>query len=243
MGPPDNEIWYTTSNGATVTPKYLSNFGAGFVENVYEDGKGILRFNGPVTHIPGTSNSRIVIQDPAGAFYNCKSLTSVTIPNSVTSIGDLAFCNCSSLTSITIPNSVTSIGYSAFSGCSSLTSVTINSDAIVGKEYSSSDNIRQIFGSQVTKYIIGDDVQCIGKYAFCELRNVTSVTIGNSVTSIGDKAFQGCSSLTSITIPNSVTTIGSYAFFSCSSLTSIVIPDSVTSIGEGVFSGSSLPVF
>ena len=88
------------------------------------------------------------------AFSNCSSLTSVTIPESVTSIGHRAFSGCSSLTSVTIPESVTSIGHNAFQGCSSLTSVTINSDAIVSKHYFYDDNISDIFGSQVTEYII-----------------------------------------------------------------------------------------
>ena len=116
------------------------------------------------------------------AFYNCSSLTSITIPNSVTSIGNSAFEDCSSLTSITIPNSVTSIGNSAFEDCSSLTSVTIP-----------------------------NSVTSIGMYAFWVCSSLTSVTIGNSVTSIGIAAFSGCS-LSSITIPNSVTTIGFGAF-------------------------------
>ena len=144
------------------------------------------------------------------AFYNCSSLTSVTIPNSVTSIGDYAFSNCSSLTSIEIPNSVTSIGGRAFSWCSSLTSVTI-----------------------------GNSVTSIGDYAFYNCRSLTSIEIPNSVTSIGERAFWYCSSLTSVTIPNSVTSIGYAAFSGCSSLTSVTIPSSVTSIGDQAFSGCS----
>ena len=126
------------------------------------------------------------------AFYDCTSLTSVTIPGSVTSIGVQAFCNCRSLTSVTIPDSVTSIGAGAFERCESLTSVAIP-----------------------------DSVTSIGKCAFQDCISLTSVTIPNSVTSIGDDAFSGCRSLTSVTIPNSVTSIGDGAFASCTSLTGI----------------------
>ncbi len=163
------------------------------------------------------------------AFYNCSSLTSVTIGNSVTSIGSQAFSNCSSLTSVTIPNSVTSIGDWAFYDCSGLTSVTIpNSVTSIGSE--------AFYGcSGLTSVTIGNSVTSIGERAFYGCRGLTSVTIGNSVTSIGERAFYGCRGLTSVTIPNSVTSIGSSAFYGCSGLTSVTIPNSVTSIGNLAF--------
>ena len=138
------------------------------------------------------------------------SLKSVTIPNSVTSIGRLAFKGCGGLTSITIPNSVTSIGEDAFSSCSGLTSITIP-----------------------------NSVTSIGNGAFSGCFSLTSITIPNSVTSIGASAFHGCHRLTSITIPNSVTSIDSYTFNCCSSLTSVTIPESVTKIGEESFENCS----
>jgi hypothetical protein len=141
-----------------------------------------------------------------GAFYGCYNLTSVTIPDSVTSIGGRAFWYCRSLTSVTIPDSVTSIGDSAFNSCSSLTSVTI-----------------------------GNNVTNIGGWTFYGCRSLTSVTIPDSVTSIGRGAFNNCSSLTSVTIGNGVTSIGSSAFYECSSLTSVTIGNGVTSIGEYAF--------
>jgi uncharacterized repeat protein (TIGR02543 family) len=141
------------------------------------------------------------------AFYNCTGLTSVTIGNSVTSIGYNEFYDCSGLKSLAIPNSVTSIGGSAFSGCTGLTSLTI-----------------------------GNSVTSIGSNAFYDCTDLTSVTIGNSVTSIGEEAFRFCTSLTSVTIPNSVDSIGREAFSYCTGLTSVTIGNSVTSIGEKAFS-------
>jgi hypothetical protein len=140
------------------------------------------------------------------SFRDCTSLTSITIPNSVTSIEDSAFQGCASLTSVTIPNSVTSIGTSAFQGCTSLTSVTIP-----------------------------NSVTSIGDYVFLDCASLASVTIPNSVTSIGNSTFQRCASLASVTIPNSVTSIGNSAFRDCTSLTSVTIGNSVTSIGNFAF--------
>ena len=166
-------------------------------------------------------------------FSNCSRLTSITIPNSVTSIGDYAFINCSSMTSVTIPNSVNSIGNWVFRDCKSLTSVTIpNSVTSIG-EYAFS------FCSGLTSVTIPNSVTSIGEYAFSSCSGLTSVTLLNSVTSIGNGAFCNCSGLTSLTIPNSVISIGRNAFSSCTSLTSVAIPNSVTSIGGEAFSGCS----
>ena len=165
----------------------------------------------------------------SSAFSYCNSLTSITIPNSVTIIESDAFINCSSLTSITIPNSVTSIESGAFGGCSSLTSITIpNSVTIIESD-------AFINCSSLTSITIPNSVTSIESGAFGDCSSLTSITIPNSVTIIEIGAFNGCSSLTSITIPNSVTSIGKYAFGYCSSLTSINIPNSVTSIKEGTF--------
>ncbi len=151
------------------------------------------------------------------AFWGCSGLTSVTIPNSVTSIGRSAFSACSGLTSVTIPTGVTSIGDYAFSGCSSLTSINVASG---NTHYSSMDGV-------LYNYVQDTLIQCPGAK--------TSVTIPTGVTSIGEAAFYGCSSLTSVTIPNSVTSIGEEAFGCCTGLTSVTIPNSVTSIGIDAF--------
>ena len=167
-----------------------------------------------------------------GAFSGCSSLTSVTIPNSVTSIGTYAFQGCSSLSSVTIPNNVTSIEAGAFSGCSSLTSVIIPNGVT---------NIDGVFYgcSSLTSVTIPNSITSIGGYTFYGCSSLTSITIPNSVTSIGIGAFDGCSSLTSVAIPSSVTSIEKRTFRGCSSLTSVTIPNSITSIGESAFEGCS----
>ncbi|MDE7163958.1 MAG: leucine-rich repeat domain-containing protein [Clostridiales bacterium] len=163
------------------------------------------------------------------AFYGCSNLTSIGIPNSVTSIGDGAFYGCSGLKSIEIPSGVTSIGMAVFYGCSSLTSIEIpNSVTSIGRDAFSGC-------SRLTSIEIPNSVTSIGSQIFSFCSSLTSITIPNSVTSIGNSAFYGCSSLTSITIPNSVKSIESQVFYGCSSLTSIEIPNSVTSIGRDAF--------
>ena len=167
------------------------------------------------------------------AFEGCSSLTSLTIPSSVTSIGFSAFSGCSGLTSLTIPSSVTSIGSSAFSGCSGLTSLTIPSSV-------TSISSGAFEGcSGLTSFTIPSSVTSIGSGAFLGCSGLTSLTIPSSVTSIDYSAFSGCSGLTSLTIPSSVTRIGQSAFEGCSGLTSLTISSSVTEICDYVFKGCS----
>jgi len=172
------------------------------------------------------------------AFYNCTSLTSITIPASVKSIGGGAFYNCSKLTSITIPEGVTSIGEWAFENCNKLTRTQYQNCTYIIVNANPYYLLERCDNKKLSSYQIHDDTQVIGGSAFSYCTSLTSITIPASVTSIGEWAFSDCSSLTSVTFAegSQLTSIGDYAFYSCTSLTSITIPASVTSIGEGAFS-------
>ncbi len=282
--PPANEIWYTSKDGNIVEPYFDDEFGATLLSNTYEEGLGIIKFNGNITEVGYY------------AFYECNKLTSITIPNSVTSIGNDAFQYCSALTSVTIPNSVTSIGEEAFAYCSKLTSVTIGNGvtSIGERAFSSCTALKRVditdleawceisFGSSANPFyssgggdiylngellenvVIPESITELKGYVFYGVDCIKSVTIPNSVTKIGDEAFRSCDALTSVNIPDSVTEIGNAAFARCSALTSFygkfasednrcliidgvlkafapaglttyTIPNSVTSIGNAAF--------
>ena len=156
-------------------------------------------------------------------------LVSVTIPNSVTEIGNSAFSNCQKLTSIDIPNSVTSLGAYAFNQCYALSSVRL-SNSIRSLENSTFKGCESL-----TSIVIPASVTSIGDNVFNGCRHLSSVDIPNSVTEIRYYAFINCTDLSSVRLPNSLKTVYHGAFMDCQSLTSIDIPDSVTDIGTSVF--------
>ena len=175
-------------------------------------------------------NSNAIIETASDKLLlGCKN---TIIPSSVTSIANNAFTGCSGLTSVIIPNGVTDIGKSAFQDCSNLTKVELNSNDIVsiGYKYESMMSIKDIFGTQVKEYVLGEDVTSIGDGAFYYCINLTSVHMSDNVTSIGKHAFDNCDKLTTIKMSDNLTSIGEFAFSGCFHLASITIPSGVTSI-------------
>ena len=190
---PNNEIWYT--NGSTTKPTMPIDpttesvwpydpliFGANIVSHTYDVDKEcwVIRFNHKVTRIGEF------------AFNDRRSITSVALPDSVTTIQYSAFKGCTQLTTITLGISVTKIGYGAFYGCSSLTSI-----------------------------VLPDSVTTIDSGAFNGCSNLESITLGNGVVSIGTGAFAHCANLSEVALPDCVTTIRMWAFNPCDSLTSL----------------------
>ena len=197
--------------------------------------------------IPSTLKGKRVSGIKENAFRDCKNLTGIVIPDSMTEIGHGAFSDCVSLNSIVIPNSVTKIGEAAFSKCIALANPLYNAHCFAyfpknsATKYRIPDGIKQIAGwafwgcENLTGIVIPNSVTEIGRGAFCECKGLTSIVIPNSVTKIEEEVFEDCTGLSSIEIPNSVTKIGEKAFWSCESLISIEIPNSVMEIGEEAF--------
>ena len=163
----------------------------------------------------------------------CNQIQSVTIPESVTSIGKSAFEHCSKLDSLTINGVATSmIGAYAFNGCTSLTSLSL-----VGSFQTIGDYAFAYCG--MTSLTINANITSIGEFAFSSC-SLTSLSLTGNVQKIGDHAFYSCSSLNTVTFPKSPTSIGSHAFDSCTSLNSIEIPGTVTEIGDYAFIDAGL---
>ena len=224
-----------------------------------KDGRKLLKAPGELSGTYSVKEGTRIICN--SAFWNCRSLSEIVIPSSVTSIGDFAFYGCDSLSEIVIPSSVTSIGDWAFFRCSSLKYISIpksvvclngnpfaywngkleclspyyiyEDDVLFNKDKSKIISFRN---QNIKSYVIPSSVTSIGDSAFYGCRSLSEIVIPSSVTSIGKGAFSYCLSLSEIFIPSSVTSIGDSAFSYCDSLSEIVIPSSVISIGKGVFS-------
>ena len=195
----------------------------GFTYALLEDGTAeITRYKGDTGElaIPDDLDGHSVTAVGDRAFEGCSGLTSVTIPDSVTSIGDGAFRR-SGLTSVTIPDSVTDLGVNPFARCDSLAKI------IVSQDHPSLATIDGVLFSKPDKRLV------TWPCAFTR----SDYTIPQGIKIIGDSAFESCSGLTSITIPDSVTSIDDDAFWGCSGLTSVAIPDSVTDLGGNPFAG------
>lgn len=195
-------IFYTSTDGEIVTPHSLEAIDATLVSNTYEDGKGRMVFDKDITTIG------------RNAFLGCRTLASVTLPESITTLAACCFPYCTNLSSFD-GKFASKDGLSLIAG-----------------------NVLIAFApaSGVTEYTIPSNITTIAMAAFVESKSLQQVTIPNSVVSISPQAFAYCSSLSSVTIPSSVTRIGESAFYDCSSLSSVycrpTTPPSVMRINE-----------
>ncbi|MCT4507947.1 MAG: leucine-rich repeat protein [Tepidibacter sp.] len=220
----DPEASYTTQKEThTTTP----------VEAGFEFSNGeITGYLGSETEIviPSIIDGKKVTSIGTNAFKS-KGITSVEIPDTVTTIGSGAFSYCKSLTSVTIPKGVTKLGKGAFGYCENLRSATILSGVESIGEY--------LFYkcTNLESVTIPSGVKSIGNKAFAYCTNLGSAAIPSSVESIGEYSFYKCTNLKSVTIPNGVKSIENKAFGYCTNLASVIIPESVQKINEWAFSG------
>lgn len=191
---PNNEIWYTSVGDRYVVPEVSSSaFGANIVSYSYVDGKGVIKFDDDV----------IAIGDNA---FNGTPLKTISLPQSVTYIGEEAFGDCEDLETINFPEGLTSIGYDAFYDCVKLTEINLP-----------------------------ESLTYIGTYAFGGCDALDNVVLPKGLKQLNSGVFSGCESLKTITLPEGLLSIGDSAFYGCS-FTDIKIPDSVISISGSVFS-------
>lgn len=191
----NNIIYYTSTDGYKVYP-YSST---GIIAHTYNDGVGAIYYGEEITAIPNN------------LFKSRTTLQSVSVPSSVTTVGEYAFNGCTNLVSCDIP-SITTINQYAFYNCSSIADEGVAS-------------------------ILKEGVTSIGNYAFYGCNGILTLVLPNSLTSLGDYAFNKCQKLKELSIGSGLTVIDKYTFSGCVSLTNVVIPDNITDINESAFDG------
>ena len=253
--PPNNEIWYTSTDGNIVVPNNSNMFGATLLSNTYENGKGVMTFDGPVTMVGDKSYS----SSADAPFEYCRNLLSISLPESVDTIGFAAFYNCSSLQIIELPSHIVYLGTSAFES-SGIKSINIPETdefggnpithchdlAVITGPYASPDGrcliknnaIISFAPSGISSYVIPDGITELWHRAFSGCKQLESIIVPSTLVKINNQCFVGCSSLKSFVIPESVTNVGVSAFSGCSGLTSIHIPEA-TVLSSGVFDNCS----
>ncbi len=162
--------------------------------------------------------------------FSFTGLTTITLPDSVETIGDSAFDHCNKLTSVNIPDNVTTIGNGAFQ-YTAITSVAIPGSVKTIGQYAFENC------TSLATLELGSGIQTIDVWAFRDCTALTSVSIPGSVKTIGNSAFNGCTSLETLSLGSGVETIGSSAFQNCAKLKDFTLPSGLKSIGDSAFNG------
>ena len=245
LGEQSGDWTYTVSNSQATITGYAGAGGAVMIPSEV-NALPVVKVGNGYPPVFGWGNQSVTsITIPHGvtsigdyAFANCRNLISIFLPDSLASIGSHAFSDCSSLTNITIPNSVTSIGTNAFNYCTGLTSITILNRLTNVDDWSfyQCTSLPAFDGFQYITW--GNEISIVKYLGSDYLVTVPSLINGMPVTKLlGNVFVESGSTLIGVSLPDSLTRIGSGAFSGCTGLTSITIPNSVTDIGQSAFSG------
>lgn len=245
---PNDQIWYTTTDGKICAPTTTDGFGANIIDNKYTNGKGIIYFDSDVTTIPHQAFDKLsnlssvilpnsIITLSALAFQGCTELENIKLSQSLKTLGSQAICGSPKLLYVEIPSNVSNIAQSTISYCPNLCTVKINSQEIMANlstQYNVAGkyNLNYIFGTQVTKYIVGDGVTKIGGCGFWGYPNVTSVEIANSVDDLSSGPFDGSN------VNHPVYNDHVFAHLPSNYEGKYVIPDGITKIANSAFRNS-----
>lgn len=229
-----------------------------FGKNSYAGGVSVYQYYvssvGERYYIPSSLSSVTVNggQIFYGAFYGCDYLTSVTLGDSVASIGQRAFYSCDALSEINFGAGVENIGENAFSNCGSMSKVVVPDvgtwlGIVFGNQYSnplasSVGGALYVEGSEspVTEITVPETVTAINDYAFYNNDSIKTVTTGDNVTKVGKYAFYDCDAVTTVSIGNAVTEIGEYAFYDCTALSTLSVGSAIESFGGYAFRNCSV---
>ena len=195
---------------------------------------GIYSGNGAFEEYPGITSVTIpntVMTIGTKAFYNCVGLTQVTLPDSIVKIDEAAFYGCVGLTEVKLPKNLITLGVSAFENCSGLSTITIPNTVLTIKD----KTFRNCSG--LKNLTLSNNITKIGSYAFSGCASIENLTLPEKLTTIGTEAFKDCASLKSLTLPNSVTSVEEAAFYGCRGMKTLVLSENMTVINQEVFHG------
>ncbi len=236
--------WGADSHAGNILPQGLENV------TILGGAYGYYAFD----NCPGLESVTLhgITELPSGLFQDCAGLNSVTLPDTVTTIGDGAFAGCTGLKSLTLPSDVYAIGGGAFADCTGLENITLPDGVICisSNAFRNCTSLKSItlptglteLGQGVfrgceslTEITIPDGITYLDSYLFEKCSNLKTVNLPKGLTSVGTRAFQSCTALTGISLPDSVNAVGSYAFEGCTNLTNVTLPSGITRIEEYTF--------
>lgn len=218
-----SKLYYTTTDGESITPKNLQSFGIDILDMSYENGQGVITFDGIARRIGN------------GAFKDCDNLKSITLPDSIRVVGIGAFENCINLEEVNLPDSLIGIQREAFAWCTKLSEMTIprRVEVVEGSAFIKCTELRAFKGSHASKD--GRTLIIDGSVVAFASAGVEEYNIPEEATAVADESFMACENLRRVLISDNVTTIGNSAFAWCYGLEEVTLGKGIVDIGAEAF--------